>query len=574
MLFFLKRFFCILLSCTFLFYLENLFFSPIFKSEAIIIKWTIHPFNICTQYPKFWSIFKILFQILFILSSMIISNRFFSHIFKNSHNRVLKKRKNFISQTELVLLVGKDYYTKEFTFLTEKSLYQNILITGTIGSGKTSSAMYPFTKQLISYQNYHPDKKLGMLILDVKGNFYKQVITYINQSNRQKDLIIVELGTTFSYNPLDKPNLKASILANRLKTILLLFSDNNSDSYWLDKVEILLTYCIKFCRIYNNNYVTFQEIHTLITSKEYYLKKKREIRSLFLKHNFSKEQEFDLSSIINFFEKEFFSLDSRTSNIIISEVTRITNLFVSDYEVLSTFSPEKNRITFTGFSSVLKEGKIVVLNMPISEYKNLSKIIAAYLKLDFQTEVLLRLKESNLNFRSVAFICDEFHEYVNSTDADFFAQSREAKCINIISTQSYTSLINSLNNIHSTRVVIQSLVNKIWFRSDDLFTIEDAQKQLGKEEKEKISQNISENAKETKFNYLLNSFNSKKSSLSEGYTKYFQSDFIYDTNFFTQELETFSCLSFLSDGNKILKPRKLQMIPYFKEKGWIIDEKK
>lgn len=171
---------------------------------------------------------------------MIISNRFFSHIFKNSHNRVLKKRKNFISQTELVLLVGKDYYTKEFTFLTEKSLYQNILITGTIGSGKTSSAMYPFTKQLISYQNYRPDKKLGMLILDVKGNFYKQVITYINQSNRQKDLIIVELGTTFSYNPLDKPNLKASILANRLKQFLYSFQIIILDSYWLDKVEILL----------------------------------------------------------------------------------------------------------------------------------------------------------------------------------------------------------------------------------------------------------------------------------------------------------------------------------------------
>ena len=42
-----------------------------------------------------------------------------------------------------------------------------------------------------------------------------------------------------------------------------------------------------------------------------------------------------------------------------------------------------------------------------------------------------------------------------------------------------------------------------------------------------------------------------------------QSDFIFDTNFFTQNLETFSALVFLSDGNVIYKPKKIQMLPYF-----------
>ena len=52
-----------------------------------------------------------------------------------------------------------------------------------------------------------------------------------------KDLIILELGSCF-YNPLHKPHLKATVLANRLKTILLTsFSENNSESYWLDKAE-------------------------------------------------------------------------------------------------------------------------------------------------------------------------------------------------------------------------------------------------------------------------------------------------------------------------------------------------
>ena len=166
--------------------------------------------------------------------------------------------------------------------------------------------------------------------------------------------------------------------------------------------------------------------------------------------------------------------------------------------------------------------------------------------------------------RSVCFISDEYHEYVTLSDASFFSQSREAKCINIVATQSYTSLLNTLNNSSSVKVIVQNLVNKLWFRTDDIFTVEDAQKQIGKEEKEKFSKTISENAKETKFNYFFNKFQSKDSNLSESYNSYFQTDFIFDTNFFTQGLETFSCLSFLSDGNKILKPEKLNLIPYFK----------
>ncbi len=59
--------------------------------------------------------------------------------------------------------------------------------------GKTSSAMYPFTKQLIKYKCDDENSKLGMLILDVKGNYYSQVSKYVNYYERENDLIIIEL---------------------------------------------------------------------------------------------------------------------------------------------------------------------------------------------------------------------------------------------------------------------------------------------------------------------------------------------------------------------------------------------
>lgn len=112
-----------------------------------------------------------------------------------------------------------------------------------------------------------------MLILDVKGNYHSEVYKFAKMYNRLDDIIVIELDGKYKYNPLNKPNLKASVLANRLKTILLLFSKNNTESYWLDKAEQILTECIKLCRVYNDNYVTFIEIHKLITSKDYYLQK-------------------------------------------------------------------------------------------------------------------------------------------------------------------------------------------------------------------------------------------------------------------------------------------------------------
>lgn len=418
--------------------------------------------------------------------------------------------------------------------------------------------MEPLLKQLIKQDS----PNLGMLILDVKGNFYKIVKKYSEEYDRLDSLIIIELGSNVKYNPLDKPNLKPSVLANRLKTILELFSSNNSDSYWLDKSEQVITEAIKLCRLYNNGYVTFVELHNLINYDDYFQTKIEFLRKAFQSGTLSHEKIYDLYSSLNFFENEFKHLDSRTLSIIKSEITRITSTFISDYDILSTFCPDKSEINFFGFESLIRENKIVVLNMNIARYKNLSKIIAAYLKLDFQSEVLIQLSNKK-TISPTVFMCDEYHEYVTLSDSDFFAQSREAKCINIVATQSYTSLLNTLKDESSVKVILQNLVNKLWLRTDDIFTIESAQKQIGREDKIKYSKNISENAGETNYNYFTNSLESKKSNISESISTQIHTDFVYDTNFFTQNLKTFSCLAFLSDGTQILPPRKIDLFPSF-----------
>lgn len=536
-------------------------FFPIYQATEIVVSFGLHPSDIYYDNPLFWKYLKTSFIFFHIFSNLIILNSLISRLQIFETSTVLQDKKdNNISS--LQLLIGKNILNQKNIYLPESGLYQNFLITGTIGTGKTSSAMYPFTEQFIKYNSLNPNKKLGILILDVKGNYFKQVKQFAQKYNLEKDIIEISLNSKIRYNPLHKPNLNPIVLANRLKTILLLFSENNTESFWLDKAEQILAESIKLCRLYNDGYVTFIELHKLITEPNYYKSKIEKLKKLFYESKFSYKQIYELNTALEFFEKEFNSLDSRTSAILKSEISRITNLFISDYKVSKVFCPTKNELNFKGFSSMLKTGKIVILNMNIAEYKNLSKTIAAYLKLDFQSEVMYNLSHGKIT--PSVFICDEYAEYITKTDADFFALSREAKCINIVSTQSYSSLKNTLKDETAVKVIIQNLINKIWFRTDDIFTIEEVQKQFGKEDKTYTSKSISENAKETKFSYITNSLNSKNSSITESLNTYTQKDFVYDTNFFTQNLETFSALAFLSDGNHILSPSKLRMFPYFK----------
>ena len=49
------------------------------------------------------------------------------------------------------------------------------MILGAVGTGKTSACMYPYVDQLLRWRADDPDRKVGGLVLEVKGDFCRQV---------------------------------------------------------------------------------------------------------------------------------------------------------------------------------------------------------------------------------------------------------------------------------------------------------------------------------------------------------------------------------------------------------------
>ena len=427
----------------------------------------------------------------------------------------------------------------ECVSILEDALYQNVLITGSIGSGKTSGAVSRLLYTLLKSGK-------GGLILDVKGNFVDKVEEMCKRCGRISDLKVIS-KTSNGYFEILSNSISSLELAGRIKQILELLSvNNNSDSYWLDKVENFLTNIFVLMKYLDK--FSMLELHRLVTEEKYLQTCLSKVKEMVVKTPPDDKLAFEISNMINFITKEFETLDSRVKSIIKSEITRFTIPLITEYDLYNQFCEKgaKEEIVFD-------EKSIIVLSVPIGENRTLSKILATILKLEFQKFVLSNIS----NPIPVFFIADEFQEFCNVADSNFLSLSREAKCINIISTQSYSSLKSTLKNEENTRVLIQNLVNKIWFRNDDIYTVSEVIKQLGKINIVRENKSVSESSTESKKYMFRDGFRNTKSSISKTLNYVETKENEYDENFFTRELKTFEALVMFMGKEGMKEPKRV-----------------
>lgn len=131
---FYSKFSLILIS--FLLFSINIYlFYPILSSTSLIFPYALRPFDIVSKYPSVWKIIKLMYYTNSYISIFLILNSIFSFKQKKITKNIKSKKVNLNTlKDEFHLFVGYNSLTQEEIVITEKSLYQNILITGTIGS--------------------------------------------------------------------------------------------------------------------------------------------------------------------------------------------------------------------------------------------------------------------------------------------------------------------------------------------------------------------------------------------------------------------------------------------------------
>ena len=450
-------------------------------------------------------------------------------------NAKLKKENKRLDNNDLIYL-GKTVNNE--IYVPIKGLYQNVLITGSIGSGKTSTAINNIVTGLIN-------KNLTGLIIDIKGNYYSTLEKICKKYNLQKKIEVISLNSNFKYNPLASNISNFEKSADIKKILNIISNGKNTESFWLDKVEMYTRAFLCILEIAGEK-INFKNLNDVICKNDFLNELLLKAKENILTKNYTEDKVFEFNNAFFVINNEYFNLDSRTKNIINAEITRITNIFSNDYGIYNSFCTSNDRLIF--------DKKIYILSLNFGENMNLTKIIATYLKLEFQRFIL-----SNKSNKPIFFVADEFQEIVNAEDAHFFSLSREYNCINVVAVQSYSSIYNSLNNEKTSDVIIQNFVNKIWFRNDDLYTIEKIIKQIGKINKIVKNSSYSENGNNSKYSFITKNFKSYKTSISKSYNYNNIYEYKYSEKFFSQDLKTFEAMCLISDGYNINLFEKVNM---------------
>ena len=79
--------------------------------------------------------------------------------------------------------------------------------------------MYPFAEQILGYRAGDPDRRIGGLILEVKGDFCHKVRGILERHGRGDDYIEIGLDSEYRYNPLHN-DLDAYALAFSIASLL------------------------------------------------------------------------------------------------------------------------------------------------------------------------------------------------------------------------------------------------------------------------------------------------------------------------------------------------------------------
>src|SRR5216683_1278568 len=152
-----------------------------------------------------------------------------------------------------IYLFFKYTYTL-FLFTTPYIAYSLILsglyvfAFGAIGTGKTSGCMYPYAEQLIAYRADDTDKRIGGLVLEVKGDFCHKVKDILTRHGRENDYVEVNLNADYRYNPLYN-DLDAYALAYNIASLLNNLFGKGKEPFWQQAYTNLVKFIIQLHKV-------------------------------------------------------------------------------------------------------------------------------------------------------------------------------------------------------------------------------------------------------------------------------------------------------------------------------------
>src|SRR5271170_3601936 len=468
----------------------------------------------------------------------------------------------------------------QWLVIPERGLFTGIAILGAIGTGKTSCCMYPYADQILGYRAGDKDKRIGGLVLEVKGDFCHRVKEILERHGRAEDYIEISLDSEYRYNPLHN-DLDAYALAYNIASLLNNLFGRGKEPFWQQAYTNLVKFIILLHKA-AYDYVTFFDVYqcaispplleerideaeqiilgrhyVALTSKvfggrtadlaglgfvhdqkedRYLAPATRELRDILRMQGIPSEARTVLDSaqadpvklaqleaVQRWFHDDWKRIEPKLRTSIVEGVSVFLSLFDDNPKVKRVFCPKKECYDpqknanhqfgkpLPSFTWLIENGSVAALNFPIGLNAGLAKALGVMMKLDFERAVLNRVPKIEAHpeqyFRQVLFLCDEYQHFATVGESDptgdekFFSLSRQPKCIPIVATQSISSLRSALP-AESWRTLLQTFRTKIFLSLSDDFSARTASDLCGREDRLKVSYNLSESGHDARVSLL------------------------------------------------------------------------
>jgi hypothetical protein len=186
------------------------------------------------------------------------------------------------TRRDLYLVLGEVHQTRSsdpvknprWLAIPSRGLYTGIAIFGAIGSGKTSGCMYPAAEQIFGFQASDKTKRIGGLILEVKGDFCHKVRQILARAGREEDYLEISLDTPYRYNPLHN-DMDAYALAYGIASLLNNLFGKGKEPFWQQAYTNLVKFVILLHKVLYD-YVTMFDVYECVINPDLLEKKIRE----------------------------------------------------------------------------------------------------------------------------------------------------------------------------------------------------------------------------------------------------------------------------------------------------------
>ena len=382
----------------------------------------------------------------------------------------------------------------QFLFTIADAL-TGVMVFGATGSGKTSG---PGAFLALAYLAYG----FGGLVLCAKPGERRQWEEWAALTGRSDDLIIVDKSGKWRFNFLNHEAARPGEGAGLTLNIVALLEEiaqavagttgrgSGDSQFWGDSLRLLITSAVDLC-LFAGLPVSMPNLRDIVTSAPVSLEEvaseawqaesacwKAMQAAAARKAEMSSEALADLKECVTYFTREFPGTSSRTRGIFVLMFAQLTRPFTTR-PLRRLFCQETNITPEACF-----DGKIVIVDLPIQEFRLIGRVAALAWKASFQAAVLRRSAAPvGSHLRPVFLWADECQNFITDRDAEYQAVARSAGGCTVYLTQNRESLRRVLGSDDTVDAFLGNMQCK-FFCQNSGETNEYAAKLLGERWKE------------------------------------------------------------------------------------------